>query len=55
MTLEELRAHGRSSLAGYKLPKQLRLQSGLPKNATGKVIKYALRDSLKDGPQIDRG
>jgi acyl-CoA synthetase (AMP-forming)/AMP-acid ligase II len=40
---DELLAFARSQLAGFKLPKQLQLADTLPKTATGKVQKTALR------------
>jgi len=41
----ELRAHCRSYIAGYKVPKKIDVQaSPLPKSGPGKVLKRALRD-----------
>jgi malonyl-CoA/methylmalonyl-CoA synthetase len=44
-TLEELQTFARSRLAGYKLPRALRLVDALPRNAMGKVQKQRLRES----------
>ncbi len=45
VTAEELLAHCRPSLAGYKLPKQIDLRDEpLPKSGAGKVLKRELRD-----------
>ncbi|MDY6999824.1 MAG: long-chain fatty acid--CoA ligase, partial [Actinomycetota bacterium] len=38
--------HCRPLLAGYKLPRRIVTLPDLPKNATGKVLKRALRDRL---------
>lgn len=36
----------KQNLASFKLPKKIRMMDALPKNATGKVMKKTLRDSL---------
>jgi acyl-CoA synthetase (AMP-forming)/AMP-acid ligase II len=41
----ELIAHCRQVLAGYKAPKSIDVVDDLPKNAAGKILKRALRDS----------
>lgn len=46
ITLDELREHARDQLAGYKLPLRLEFVDALPRNPSGKVLKYQLRDSL---------
>jgi fatty-acyl-CoA synthase len=46
LTLEELRAFAGERLAVYKLPKRLEFVPALPRNATGKILKYQLRQSL---------
>ena len=45
-TAEEIIAHCRALLAGYKLPKQV-VFGELPKTSTGKVQKFILRDRAK--------
>jgi malonyl-CoA/methylmalonyl-CoA synthetase len=45
LTLDELRAWARDRLAPYKLPRELRLLSELPRNAMGKVQKGRLKDA----------
>ena len=40
---EEIRAHARTSLAGYKVPKSVEFVGELPKNASMKVLKRELR------------
>jgi long-chain acyl-CoA synthetase len=47
-----LRQHLRAHLANYKLPRQIHVIDALPKNATGKVLKRALRDQLQTQTQI---
>ena len=44
LTLEELQAYAREGLAGYKVPRELRLVDALPRNPTGKVLKGKLRE-----------
>ncbi|OJZ76130.1 hypothetical protein BRW65_01475 [Mycobacterium paraffinicum] len=43
LTEAELRAYARESLAGFKIPKQVVVVDGLPRNAMGKVLKSQLR------------
>ena len=43
LTLDELREWGTGRLARYKLPTVLHIVDGLPRNASGKVMKTALR------------
>lgn len=45
LTLDELREFSVQRLARYKVPKQLRLVDALPRNATGKILKYKLRET----------
>lgn len=49
LSVEELAAHCRAHLAGFKVPKQLILRDALPRNPSGKVLKRALRDELAGG------
>jgi fatty-acyl-CoA synthase len=42
-TADELVAHCRSHLAGYKTPKQVFFVDALPKNPSGKLLKRELR------------
>jgi fatty-acyl-CoA synthase len=44
VTEEELIAHCRVHLAGYKTPKQVFLVDSLPKNPSGKLLKRSLRE-----------
>jgi acyl-CoA synthetase (AMP-forming)/AMP-acid ligase II len=47
---DDLVAFCRARLAGYKCPKQIHLVDGLPRNATGKVLRRVLRESLGQAP-----
>jgi fatty-acyl-CoA synthase len=44
LTIEELRDFAGESLARYKLPRRLETIGALPRNATGKILKYRLRE-----------
>jgi len=46
LNLEELRAFATERLAPYKLPKRLEFVAALPRNATGKILKQRLRETL---------
>jgi fatty-acyl-CoA synthase len=41
---EDLKAHVKANLAGYKAPREIEFLDELPRNATGKVLKRALRE-----------
>ncbi len=44
VTAEELLAHAREHLSGFKVPKAIHLVDDLPRNASGKLLKRELRD-----------
>jgi long-chain acyl-CoA synthetase len=46
-TAEEIRAHCRRQLAGYKVPKQIEFTDSLPKTLVGKVLRRALVEKEK--------
>lgn len=46
LTLEELQEFASGRLARYKVPRVLQLVEALPRNPTGKVLKYQLRDRM---------
>jgi acyl-CoA synthetase (AMP-forming)/AMP-acid ligase II len=48
-TIEELRAFGAKSIAGFKLPKRLHGIPALPRTATGKLQRAEVRKMLTDG------
>jgi len=43
---EEMHRYCRDRLAGYKIPKKFFYSEVLPRNASGKILKYQLRDSF---------
>ena len=43
---DQLRRHTRDRLARFKQPKYVIYTDALPRNATGKVQKFVLRDSI---------
>lgn len=47
LTLSQLDQHCRKFLAGFKVPRDLRLVSSLPRNPSGKMLKRVLRDELR--------
>ena len=47
VTAEELIAHARKSLAGFKVPKHVHIVDELPRNQSGKLLKRVLRDELE--------
>ena len=51
---DELKKHVKSSLAGYKVPREIVFMDELPRNATGKVLKRELaEDDGEDGSGED--
>lgn len=46
VTLEELRDFAKDQLARYKLPLRLEFVDALPRNPSGKVLKYQLREQF---------
>lgn len=46
---EEIIAHTKEHLAGYKVPKAVHFVTELPRNASGKLLKRVLRDQLRTG------
>ena len=57
-TADELRAHTLEHLAAYKVPRRWEFVDELPRNATGKVVKEQLRQSLRrmeSGPDDEQG
>ncbi|MFB7719482.1 AMP-binding protein [Nocardia sp. NPDC056100] len=49
VTAEELIAHCRTHLAGYKTPKRIEFRTELARTATGKLQKFKLRQQFSDG------
>jgi acyl-CoA synthetase (AMP-forming)/AMP-acid ligase II len=53
LSSEELVEFCRDKIAGYKIPRQLKVIDELPRNASGKVLKKVLREPFWSG--MDRG
>jgi fatty-acyl-CoA synthase len=51
-TAEELIAHCRTLLAGYKIPREVRFEE-IPKTVTGKIQKYLLRERARSARAIE--
>ena len=47
-TAEELIAHTRGRLAGFKVPKRVEFSDALPKNPSGKILKRELREAYAE-------
>ena len=47
VTADELRAHCAARLADYKVPRRIEFSDELPRNATGKILKEKLKQSLR--------
>lgn len=44
LTIEELVEFSREKIAGYKIPRQMKVVDELPRNASGKILKTVLRE-----------
>ena len=42
LTADEVKAHVKSNLARYKVPREVEFLDSLPRNATGKILKREL-------------
>ena len=51
VTAEELVAHCKGLLAGYKVPREIRFEA-IPKTSTGKIQKFQLRERAKSASAI---
>ena len=54
-TPEDLLAHCREHLAGFKIPKRIELRETLPKGGTGKILKAELREPFWKGMEKQIG
>jgi fatty-acyl-CoA synthase len=52
VTAEELVAHCKSLLAGYKVPREIRFEA-IPKTSTGKIQKFQLRERARSASAIE--
>jgi acyl-CoA synthetase (AMP-forming)/AMP-acid ligase II len=50
-----LMEHCRQSLARYKVPREIYIEQGLPKNALGKIAKPVLRQRLREASAPEPG
>ncbi len=55
VTPDELRAWCRDKMANYKVPRYFEIVDALPLNASGKVLKYELRERARTPRRVDRG
>jgi acyl-CoA synthetase (AMP-forming)/AMP-acid ligase II len=49
VTAEEIIAHCRGKIAGFKVPKRVEFRDGIPRTATGKIQKFKLREAFWEG------
>jgi acyl-CoA synthetase (AMP-forming)/AMP-acid ligase II len=47
LSLEEMKAFCKGNIAGYKIPKKIKMVETIPKNETGKVVKRELRERFQ--------
>jgi long-chain acyl-CoA synthetase len=52
LTEQDLRAHCREKLTGYKRPRIIEFRDQLPKTNVGKILRRALRDEVKAGSPV---
>ena len=50
LSAEEVLAHCRAHLTGYKVPKRVEFRTELPKTPVGKVLRRELRDTPATSP-----
>ena len=49
VTAEDILAHARERLAGFKCPKTVEIIEEIPRNPTGKILKRILREPYWEG------
>ena len=54
LTEEEVRAHCKEQLTGYKRPRHLEFRDELPKSNVGKILRRELRDEEIQGDAVKR-
>jgi len=47
LSLDQVKTHCRNKIAGYKIPKELKIVDVIPRNHSGKIKKLALKDQLE--------
>ena len=50
---EEIISWSRERIANFKVPRKVIFVESLPTNASGKVLKFELRERVKDSKQVD--
>jgi long-chain acyl-CoA synthetase len=55
VTADELIAHCRKDLIGYKVPRVVEFRADLPKTPIGKVLRRALRDPIPEAQTPPQG
>jgi len=55
LTADELIGFCREKIAGYKIPRQLKIVDALPRNASGKILKTVLREPYWAGKDRNIG
>jgi acyl-CoA synthetase (AMP-forming)/AMP-acid ligase II len=51
VTAEEIVAHCRGKIAGFKVPKRVEFRDAIPRTATGKIQKFKLREEFWEGSE----
>jgi acyl-CoA synthetase (AMP-forming)/AMP-acid ligase II len=51
VTAEEIVAHCRGRIAGFKLPRRVEFRDAIPRTATGKIQKLKLREAFWAGSE----
>jgi fatty-acyl-CoA synthase len=46
LSLDDVKTHCRNKIAGYKIPKELKIVDIIPRNHSGKIKKLALKEQL---------
>jgi fatty-acyl-CoA synthase len=54
LTLDALTAHARPALSAFKLPRRLVLAPSLPRGASGKLLRRALLDRVRDQVALEK-
>lgn len=49
LSVEAIRAHCKRNIAGYKVPREIKLVNDLPKTDTGKIARRKIRDTFWRG------
>jgi len=55
LTVNEVIAHCRTHLTGYKVPRHVEFRNELPKTPIGKVLRRALREEVSPAANVSTG